>query len=714
MHSPDANQSRLRIGIVGCGMVAEHHARFIKALGKAELVAVADRNPATARSFADRHGIPIVRATVGELLDATWLDVLHVVTPPGYHYDCAKEALDRGVHVFIEKPVAFTVHEVSDLYDRASARCVSLCPDFIQLFHPKMQQMRDMIDSGQLGRVVHAESYLSVNLDDSPELREAEGIHWSYRLPGGLLRDYTSHLLYMALYFAGVPQDIRIIRGSRGSLPQGMIDHVSIQVDGTRATAAITLSCLSHSSAYGVRVLCEEGSAEINFETQTLIVTRRSSMPRRIVSATANLSQSWELSTQAVGNIWNYIRGKLVPYSGMQVLIPRFYDSIRQAKAPPVSRELATAVVMMEERIFAYCAPPCFQGCYSSSSQWDIRQAERVLVTGANGFLGLEVTKAMVENGYFVRALIRPTASPESLQQMGVEVFLGDVRRRDDVSAAAAGMQIIVHLAAGMRGSAQFIVDSCVRGTQNIADVASSHNLKRIVYMSSLSVYDLTKLRDGVDITETSPLEEQPESRGAYSIGKRRAEDVALSQLSTPAKGWTILRPPVIVGHGHDIFGPVGSKVGNTLVCLGSPRKRLPLIHVTDVAAAILQVLRSENTKGQVYTVSSPSSITVRDYVQACIRGRGDQHLRVVYVPYAAARLAGWAAALIKKLTKLGPRINRRRLLSFYRSVGVDSSLLEQHTGWRPQGELLERLQKEMAGGGVADPAGVNPQVLVG
>ena len=713
MNSPDPNQSRLRIGIVGCGMVAEHHARFVKAMGDAELVAVADLNPATARYFADRHGIPVVRATVGELLDSTRLDVLHVVTPPGYHYECAKAALDRGIHVFVEKPVAFTVREVSDLYDRASARGVSLCPDFIQLFHPKMQQLRDLIDSGQLGRVVHAESYLSVNLDDSPELREAEGIHWSYRLPVGLLRDYTSHLLYMALYFAGLPNDIRATRGSRGILPQGMIDHISIQVDGTRATAAIMLSCLSGSSAYGMRVLCEEGTAEINFETQTLVVTRRGSLPRRIVSATANFSQSWKLSAQAVGNIWDYIRGKLVPYSGMQFLIPRFYDSIRQAKAPPVSRELATAVVLAEERIFADCANPSFQGCYSPSTQRDVRQTERVLVTGANGFVGLEVTKALVENGYFVRALIRPTASPEGLQQLGVEIFLGDIRRREDVSAAAGGMQVIVHLAAGMRGSAQFIVDSCVRGTQNIADVASSHNLERVIYMSSLSVYDLTNLRDGVDITETSPLEEQPESRGAYSIGKRRAEDVALSQLSAPAKGWTILRPPVIVGHGHDIFGPVGSKVGNTLVCLGSPRKRLPLVHVTDVAAAIVQVLRSENTKGQVYTVSSPSPIMVRDYVQACIRGKGDQHLRVVYVPYAAARLAGWAAALVKKLTQLGPRINRRRLLSFYRNVGVNSSLLEQHTGWRPQGELLERLQEEMAGELVADQAGVNPQVPV-
>ena len=713
MHSNNAGQARLRIGIVGCGKVAEHHARFIKALHTAQLIAVADVNEEAAHRFAATHGIPHVHATIDDLLDSTELDVLHVITPPAYHYECAKAALDRGMHVFVEKPVAFTVQEVTDLYERAAARGVLLCPDFLQLFHPKVQELVALIDSEQLGRVVHVESYLCLNPDDSPELLEAEGIHWSYRLPGGLLRDYTSHLLYLAMCFAGLPNDIHVSRNSRGTLPQGLVDHLIVHMDGTRSTATILLSYLARPSAYGLRVLCEKGSAEVNFDTQTLLMNNQTFLPRRIVSATANFTESYRLSVQAVGNIVHYVRGKLVPYGGMQVLIPRFYDSILHAKLPPVSRELATAVTLAEEAIFSGSTQPCFKGRYVPSSQTAIRHADRVLVTGANGYVGWQVVQALVEDGYYVRALVRPTSTPERLKQLGVEVFLGDVRRLEDVSTAAAGMQVIVHLAAGMKGSQEFIVDTCVRGTQNVAAAAALQRMKRVIYMSSFSVYDFAKLHDGEDITETSPLEAQPESRGAYSLGKRRAEDVALSHLADSTTPWTILRPSLIVGQGHDLFAPIGAKVGNTLVCLGRSRKRLLLVHVEDVAAAVLQLLQNKQTQGQVYTLSH-HPITVREYVDTCIRRSCSQDLRVLYVPYFVMRLGGWMATLVQKLTHLGPSINRRRLLSLYRDVGVNSALLQQHTGWQPAGALLERLCREAERRVPADQVSINHQDPVG
>jgi predicted dehydrogenase/nucleoside-diphosphate-sugar epimerase len=694
IHSDNAGQARLRIGIVGCGRVAEHHARFIKALNNAQLIAVADVNEEAARRFAATHGVPNVRATIDDLLDSTELDVLHVITPPAYHYECAKAALDRGIHVFVEKPVAFTVREVTDLYERAATRRVLLCPDFLQLFHPKMQELSALIDSEQLGRVVHVESYLCLNLDDTPEMLEAEGIHWIYQVPGGPLRDFTSHLLSLALYFAGWPNDIHVSRSSRGTMPQGLVDHLAVHVDGTRSTATILLSYLARPSAYGLRVLCEKGTAEVNFDTQTLLVHRQSFLPRRIVSATASFTASCRLSVQVVRNIVNYVRGKLVPYGGMQVLISHFYDSILHAKPLPISRELVTAVTKAEEEIFSGSTQPCFTGRYFPSAQTAIRHADRILVTGANGYVGWQVVQALVEDGYYVRALVRPTSSPERLKQLGVEVFLGDVRRLADVSAAADGMQVIVHLAAGMKGSREFIVDTCVRGTHNVAEAASSQRVKRVLYMSSFSVYDFVKLHDGEDITEVSSLEEEPDSRGAYSLGKRRAEDVALSHLADSTTPWTILRPALIVGQGRDIFAPIGAKIGNTLVCLGHPRKRLLLVHVEDVATAVLQLLQHNNTQGQVYTLAH-HPITVQEYIDTCIRQSRYRGIRVLYIPCFVARLGGWIAALVQRLMHQGPSINRRRLLSVYREVGINSTLLLQHTGWQPGSGLLERLHRE-------------------
>jgi nucleoside-diphosphate-sugar epimerase len=228
--------------------------------------------------------------------------------------------------------------------------------------------------------------------------------------------------------------------------------------------------------------------------------------------------------------------------------------------------------------------------------------------------------------------------------------------------------------------------------------------------MSLFSVYDLAKLHDGEEITEIA-FEEQPESRGAYSLRKACRGCCPV----TPADS-TTMDDSASFAHRrseHDLFAPVGAKVGNTLVCSGRPRKRLLLVHVEDVAAAVLRLLQNKHTQGQVYTISDRPT-TVREYVDTCIRQSRSQNIRVLYVPYFVTRLGGWMATLVQKLTHLGPRINRRRLLSFYRDVGVSSALLQQHTGWQPAGALLECLRREAEEAGTSSPVSINHQDPVG
>ena len=686
------DKQRLRVGIVGCGNVAEHHARCVSGLKNAQLVGLADLNEEVARAFARKHGIPIVKRSLSELLDAVDLDVLHVTTPPAYHYDCARLALDRGINVFVEKPLAFTEMEVDDLYQRASARRLLLCPDYIQLFHPKMQQLLVELKSGRLGRVVHVESHWCLNLED--EIRDAEGLHWTYRLPGGFLRDYTSHVLYQTLYFAGPPNNIKVNRRSLGALPQDLIDHLTIEIEGKHCTATVLLSCLPRPSSYGLRVFCEKGTAEIDFDTQTLLVARNSALPRRITTVTANFVKSWSLSTQTVGNVWNYLSGKLVPYAGLRILIPQFYEALADRTTPPVSRELAVGVTHAEEVIFRDCKQPVARGCYIPSSQAGIRRAEKVLVTGASGYVGTAVVKALVESGYYVRGLTRPTSKTAALRQLGVEVFFGDIRQPEDVRSASAGMDVIIHAAAGMKGSPEAMVDTCVRGTQNVAEAAAEQGVRRIIYISSFSVYNFNNLKDGECITEDSPLEDQPETRGAYTLGKTRAEHLALSHLNdndgVPA--WTIVRPSLIVGNGSDLLAPIGSKLGNFLICLGSPGKRLLMLHVEDLATAVLRLLENENTAHKVFVLSDPESPTVRQYANTCIRQSPYERLHILYVPYLVARAGALGASVLTKTLRRGPKINKRRLLSVYRNANADITPLTRETGWRPPVGLLARL----------------------
>jgi predicted dehydrogenase/nucleoside-diphosphate-sugar epimerase len=693
--TPEHGKQRLRIGIVGCGNVAEHHALCVRTLETAILVGVADLNTEAARAFAAKHNIATVARSASELLDAAEIDVLHVTTPPAHHYSCAIAALERGINVFVEKPVALTKVEVDDLYQKANARGVLLCPDYIQLFHPRVQLVIRELEAGRLGQVVHVQSHWCLNLKD--EIRDADGLHWTFRLPGGFLRDYASHVLYQALYFAGPPQSVNVSRQSTGTLPQGLVDHLTLDIQGKNCSATVLLSCLPRPSSYGLRIFCDQGSVEIDFDTQTAIVTRNSGLSRRITSVTANFQKSWQLSRQTIGNMYNYLSGALVPYVGLRTLIPQFYEAILEHKAPPVAPELAIAVTDTEELIFKEWKEPMARGCYVPSTRAEVASGKGVLVTGASGYVGTAIVRALLQSGYYVRAFTRPTSNTAALQRLGVEIFFGDIRDLADVQAACEGMNVVVHAAAGMKGSAEAMVDTCVRGTQNIAAAAAEHCVGRVIYISSFSVYNYTQLKNGQSITENTPLEDMPEARGAYTLGKTQAEHLALSHLSERSSAWTIVRPSLVVGNGKNIFDPLGSKVGDIVICLATRKKRLLLIHVDDVATAVVCLLKNANTAGKVFVLSDPETPTVREYVAMCRRQIPDRRFHVLYVPYFAARLCALGLTILTKLLRRGPSVNRRRLLSVYRDVTADVSSITRDTGWKPPADLLKRLGEEAA-----------------
>jgi nucleoside-diphosphate-sugar epimerase len=211
-----------------------------------------------------------------------------------------------------------------------------------------------------------------------------------------------------------------------------------------------------------------------------------------------------------------------------------------------------------------------------------------------------------------------------------------------------------------------------------------------------MSVYDYLRLRDGDVINEESPLEEFPESRGTYSLAKRRSEDVALSHLQDEFPSWTILRPSVIVGKGHDIFLPAGIKIGRFLICPSSPQKHLRLIHVEDVAAAIVELINNAGTRGRMFTLSQPEALSLREYVEGYIRDNGHKNLRVLYFPHWLASLGMRGTRVLARLLGKKLNLNQSRLAYLYRDVLASSEALKDQTGWQPPKGLLRRLKQEI------------------
>ena len=150
----------------------------------------------------------------------------------------------------------------------------------------------------------------------------------------------------------------------------------------------------------------------------------------------------------------------------------------------------------------------------------------KVLVTGANGFLGTSIVGALRRNGHQVRAFVRPGRTVDADD---VEIVEGDLADAAAIERAVQGMDAVVHAGARVSttGKWEEFAEANVRGTRRILKAAAAARCSVVVHISSLSVYDVPE--DGVTITEGSAYESETNSRGGYeAVGSR-------PMLCTPA-----------------------------------------------------------------------------------------------------------------------------------------------------------------------------------
>src|SRR5437899_5466698 len=186
----------LRIAIVGCGKVADQHVDAIHRISDCEIVALCDRELLMARQLGERFGISVWFSELSEMLERTRPDVVHITTPPQSHYSLAKQCLESGSNVYLEKPFTITAEEAESLIELAEHCGLKITVGHNYQFTLEMLEMRRLVKEGFLGgRPPHVESYWSYDLGD---LRYASAFlgnpnHWVRQLPGQLFDNIISH-----------------------------------------------------------------------------------------------------------------------------------------------------------------------------------------------------------------------------------------------------------------------------------------------------------------------------------------------------------------------------------------------------------------------------------------------------------------------------------------------------------------------------------------
>jgi dihydroflavonol-4-reductase len=308
----------------------------------------------------------------------------------------------------------------------------------------------------------------------------------------------------------------------------------------------------------------------------------------------------------------------------------------------------------------------------------------RALVTGASGFVGAAVARALLAAGWQVRVLVRASSDRRNLEKLPVEIAVGDLTDASSLEAALRDCGGLFHVAADYRLGApdpRELYRANVEGTRNVLDAARRAGVARTVYTSSVATIGIPP--GGVPGDEHTPVSLEA-MIGHYKRSKYLAEQVAL-EAAHAGQEVIIVNPSTPVGPGDVKPTPTGQLV------LDAASGRMPayvdtglnIVHVDDVAAGHLLAFE-RGRSGERYILGG-EDLSLREILALIARlvGRPPPRVRL---PYAAvlpiAYLAeGWAKITGHhgRVTLEGVRMSRKRMF-FSSARAID----ELGYRWRP------------------------------
>ncbi len=337
----------MRVGIVGCGTIAEVHAAALSDLPGVRVVGLADVNPRRARDLGARLGLEDVYGSLTDLVAARRPDVVHVLTPPQTHASLAIEALESGCHVLVEKPMAASAEEAEAMARAAQRAGRRLCVDHNHLFDPVVARARALVGAGAVGQVVWVESLegFDIGNPDNPYVQPGAAGHWVHGLRGGIFHNLAPHPAYLVLAFVPGAAVVHAAAQKTGRVPTAFADELRVLVASDTAMGCFMVSLSIQPFMKFVNVYGTEGTLRVNLTTSSLTHLRSRNLPRALGRAALSLEEGLQLLASTGANAARVATGRLRAYPGLRALIREFYRSLAEGRPPPVDAEAGCALV---------------------------------------------------------------------------------------------------------------------------------------------------------------------------------------------------------------------------------------------------------------------------------------------------------------------------------------------------------------------------------
>jgi nucleoside-diphosphate-sugar epimerase len=308
----------------------------------------------------------------------------------------------------------------------------------------------------------------------------------------------------------------------------------------------------------------------------------------------------------------------------------------------------------------------------------------RVLVTGATGFIGGFLCEALARADYRVRGALRTDrAVPRAVAE---KVIVGDINSTTDWTQALEGVDLVIHAAARShvlrptRGSANLYFETNDRGTQRLANIAAQMHVTRFIYLSSI------KVNGEESSARAYAPSDEPHPRDDYGLSKWNAEQHVAAAAGYAAMQAVIVRPPLVYGPGvrANFLRLLRWVDHGWPLPFGAVRNARSLINVWNLCDFLLLVLKHPRAPGRTWLVSDGEDLSTPDLIRRIGTAMG----RRVQLPSVPVGVLELFAGLTGR---------RGELARLCGSLAVDIAQTRAQMGWSPSVPVDEALARTVA-----------------
>jgi nucleoside-diphosphate-sugar epimerase len=290
-----------------------------------------------------------------------------------------------------------------------------------------------------------------------------------------------------------------------------------------------------------------------------------------------------------------------------------------------------------------------------------VRPASTCLLTGATGFIGGHLARALRADGHRVRCLTRSGSDTSVLEKLDVELLSGELSSRDSLLDATRGCEHVVHCGALVSdwASVSEIARVNVQGTRNLLDAAVESSVRRFIHISTTDVYG----HPG-----GPPVQEDYVARRLhnwYSRTKREAEQAVRAAAGRQGLEVVIIRPATVYGpRSVAMIGEIAQALGNgSMLLIGGGGTVAGLCYVENLADLVLDALRNEAAVGEAFNATDALEVTWKELTDDLAHGIGARPARWS-MPYSLAYNLGLFLEQGYRLARGATGLSTRPLLS--------------------------------------------------